>query len=296
MRADGDREALRLLMIDRDNAVQSCKTARTALAAILVTAPAPLREQLRPLARERRAKECAALTIPKGADRQTRVLHQTLIRLGQRIAALAAAVADLGEQGSGAHSPGTGQAGEDVAVGVSGEEPADLFVQDTDLLVQRGGHACECQGDLAAGLGLGAGQSRRRSHQPGVQHGGRDAAGIPGGAQPRGEAGRGQPPGPGCGREPAQERQADRAGGLGEQADRAGKRQLQVRAAARAPGPGSPPGPCGTGTTPAAPGSPRYRAAAASTGARRSAACPPAHRHRTGRPYFPPTHTGCAGP
>lgn len=44
MRADGDREALRLLMIDRDNAVQSCKTARTALAAILVTAPAPLRK------------------------------------------------------------------------------------------------------------------------------------------------------------------------------------------------------------------------------------------------------------
>src|SRR5215831_19548719 len=86
MRADGDREALRLLMIDRDNAVQSCKTARAALAAILVTAPAPLREQLRHLPRQRRARECAALTCPEGADRQTRVLHQTLIRLGQRIA------------------------------------------------------------------------------------------------------------------------------------------------------------------------------------------------------------------
>jgi hypothetical protein len=35
MRADGDREALRLLMIDRDNAVASAKTARTALAAVL---------------------------------------------------------------------------------------------------------------------------------------------------------------------------------------------------------------------------------------------------------------------
>ena len=88
MRADGDRETLRLLMIDRDNAVQSAKTARTALAAVLVTAPAPLREQIRPLPRERRAKACAALTCPAGADRQTRVLHQTLIRLGQRIAAL----------------------------------------------------------------------------------------------------------------------------------------------------------------------------------------------------------------
>jgi transposase len=94
MRADGDREALRLLMIDRDNAVQSAKTARTALAAILVTAPAPLREQLRGLPRERRARECAALTCPAGADRQTRVLHQTLIRLGQRIAALAETAAE----------------------------------------------------------------------------------------------------------------------------------------------------------------------------------------------------------
>ncbi len=33
-------------MIDRDNAVQSAKTARTALAAVLVTAPADLREQI----------------------------------------------------------------------------------------------------------------------------------------------------------------------------------------------------------------------------------------------------------
>ena len=98
MRADGDREAPRLLMIDRDNAVQSCKTARTALAAVLVTAPADLREQIRPLPREQRAKACAALTCPDGADRQTRVLHQTLIRLGQRIAALAGVAAELEAQ------------------------------------------------------------------------------------------------------------------------------------------------------------------------------------------------------
>src|SRR5215470_2115959 len=98
MRADGDREALRLLMIDRDNAVQSCKTARTALAAILVTAPAPLREQLRGLPRERRAKQCASLACPDDADRQTRVLHQTLTRLGQRIAGLAGTAAELEAQ------------------------------------------------------------------------------------------------------------------------------------------------------------------------------------------------------
>ena len=98
MRADGDREALRLLMTGRDNAVQSAKTARTALAAILVTAPAPLRERLRCLPRQRRAKECAALTCPPGADRQTRILHQTLIRLGQRIATLAGVAAELEAQ------------------------------------------------------------------------------------------------------------------------------------------------------------------------------------------------------
>ena len=40
LRADGDREALRLLMTDRDNAIQSAKTARTVLTSVIVTAPA----------------------------------------------------------------------------------------------------------------------------------------------------------------------------------------------------------------------------------------------------------------
>ena len=62
MRADGDREALRLLMVDRDNAVQSCKTARTALASVLVTSPAGLREQLGRVPRQRRAQQCATLS------------------------------------------------------------------------------------------------------------------------------------------------------------------------------------------------------------------------------------------
>jgi len=98
MRADGDREALRLLMIDRDHAVQSAKTARTTLASVLVTAPAPLREQLRHRSSDRRARECAGLTCPPGADRHTQVLHQTLARLGQRITALTATAADLETQ------------------------------------------------------------------------------------------------------------------------------------------------------------------------------------------------------
>ena len=98
MRSDGDREALRLLMVDRDNAVQSAKTARTALASVLVTAPAPLRDQLRGLSGERRVRECAALTCPPGAGRQARIVHQTLIHLAQRAAALARAAADLKAQ------------------------------------------------------------------------------------------------------------------------------------------------------------------------------------------------------
>jgi transposase len=98
MRADGDREALRLLMIDRDHAVQAAKTARGALAALLVTAPAPLREQLRGLTTLRRAAACAALTCPPGADRHTQILHQTLTRFGQRITASTQTAADLETQ------------------------------------------------------------------------------------------------------------------------------------------------------------------------------------------------------
>ena len=98
MRADGDREALRLLMIDRDNAVASAKSARTLLASVLVTAPAPLRERLGRIPRNRRARECANLACPRRADRQTRVLHQTLARLGQRIITLSSVAADLEKQ------------------------------------------------------------------------------------------------------------------------------------------------------------------------------------------------------
>jgi transposase len=84
MRTDGDREALRLLMIDRDNVVYSCKTARTVLTSVIVTAPDELRGQLRHLTRQGRVRACASLACPPGADRRTRVLHQTLNRLGDR--------------------------------------------------------------------------------------------------------------------------------------------------------------------------------------------------------------------
>lgn len=60
--------------------------------------PAQLREELRHLPTKRRAEACAALDCPAGADRLTRVVHQTLIRLGQRIAALAGVAAELEAQ------------------------------------------------------------------------------------------------------------------------------------------------------------------------------------------------------
>ena len=101
MRSDGAREALRLLMIDRDNAVQSCKTARTVLTSVIVTAPAQLREELRHLPAVRRARACADLACPPGADLLTRVVHQTMIRLGQRITALAKVADSLEAQIAG---------------------------------------------------------------------------------------------------------------------------------------------------------------------------------------------------
>jgi transposase len=143
MRADGDREALRLLMIDRDNAVQSAKTARTALAAVLVTAPAPLRERIRPLPRDRRAKECAALSCPAGADRQTRVLHQTLIRLGQRIAALAEEAAGLETQIT--------QIVEDMAPGLVAAEPGLGALSAAQILLSWS-HAGRIHSEAAFGM------------------------------------------------------------------------------------------------------------------------------------------------
>jgi hypothetical protein len=95
LRADGDREALRLLMCDRDNAVSCATTARNLLAAVLVTAPASVREHLRRLPAPKRPAACAALACPPGADRQTLILHQALNRLGQRITMLAATAAEL---------------------------------------------------------------------------------------------------------------------------------------------------------------------------------------------------------
>jgi len=115
LRADGDREALRVLMIDRDHAVDAIRSARAVLTSLIVTAPSELRERLRGLTRDRRACECARLQHPADADRQTRVLHQSLARLGQRIVDLIKVVDELEAEIS--------EIVEDLAPGVVAEEP-----------------------------------------------------------------------------------------------------------------------------------------------------------------------------
>ena len=97
-RADGDREALRLLIADRDHAVRSCRSARALLAAVLVTMPGPLRTQLRALPPRARARACTQLACPPGADRLTAIQHQTLARIGQRIEHLAGEASDIEDQ------------------------------------------------------------------------------------------------------------------------------------------------------------------------------------------------------
>jgi transposase len=97
-RRDGDREVLRLLMTDRDNAVQSAKTARTVLASVIVTAPAPLREQARGWKGKARARAAAALACPPGADKVTAAACQVIASLGQRACDLDAAARRLETQ------------------------------------------------------------------------------------------------------------------------------------------------------------------------------------------------------
>jgi transposase len=127
MRTGGDREALRLLMIDRDHAVQSAKAARTTLAGILVTAPAPLREQLRHLPAARRPAACAALACPPDADRPTRTTYQVLARLGHRAITLAAEAAGLQTQIT--------QIVEDMAPGLTAAEPGAGALSTAQLLL-----------------------------------------------------------------------------------------------------------------------------------------------------------------
>jgi transposase len=90
-RSEGRRAALQALVRVREGAIGARRAALCQLRALLVTAPAPLREQLRPLTRAQLIRCCAALRPRAAADqRGTRLALRLLAR---RIQAL-----DLEEQ------------------------------------------------------------------------------------------------------------------------------------------------------------------------------------------------------
>ncbi len=88
MRADSDREILRLLMPGRDNAVASVKTARTALASVLVTAPGSGARPAAPHPRRAPDPDLRPAGLPARHGPPDPHGLSDLIRLGQRVLAL----------------------------------------------------------------------------------------------------------------------------------------------------------------------------------------------------------------
>jgi hypothetical protein len=86
-RQRGQREALRVLLLARDRAVQVYADARRLLKALLVTAPAPLRDELRGLPWRRLAQGCAGLVVPKGASAEQRATLLALRATAERLLA-----------------------------------------------------------------------------------------------------------------------------------------------------------------------------------------------------------------
>jgi transposase len=126
-RADGDREALRLLMASRDHAVRAVRSGRALLAAMITTAGDDLREQLQAVPAARRARVCAQLTSPQGADRLTTIQYQALAQLGTRIGALAAEAKAIETQIAGIT--------EDLAPGLVAAEPGLGYLSAAQILL-----------------------------------------------------------------------------------------------------------------------------------------------------------------
>jgi transposase len=88
-RGGGRREDLRLLLLERRSAMRARTAALNQLSALLVTAPAPVRERLGALSGEQLAHAAARLR-----PRHTDVLSGVLRRLGQRVERLCWEVAE----------------------------------------------------------------------------------------------------------------------------------------------------------------------------------------------------------
>jgi hypothetical protein len=86
-RAGGERAALQGLLRVREGALTARRAALCQLRNLIVTAPAPLREQLRPLTRARLLRRCAAIRPGNGKRRGTRLALQLLARRIQLLTA-----------------------------------------------------------------------------------------------------------------------------------------------------------------------------------------------------------------
>jgi transposase len=97
-RAKGEREALRALMAARDGAVTAKTAALSQLRDLLVTAPEPLRADLRPLSRARLLARLAATRPDLRQDPELRGTHLALKAVARRIRQLAAEERELGRE------------------------------------------------------------------------------------------------------------------------------------------------------------------------------------------------------
>jgi transposase len=84
-RRDGDREALRILLVAREHANTTRTAAINVFQALLLTAPDQLREPLRRQSTPRQTGACAVLRVHPRHSPAERVLRQTLRSLAQRI-------------------------------------------------------------------------------------------------------------------------------------------------------------------------------------------------------------------
>ena len=84
-RRDGDREALRILLVAREYANTTRTAAVNLFKSLLLTAPDALRESLRRLSTPRQTATCAVLRVNRREPTEDRVRRQTLRSLAQRI-------------------------------------------------------------------------------------------------------------------------------------------------------------------------------------------------------------------
>ena len=84
-RGDGDREALRILLVAREHANSTRTAAINLFKSLVLTAPDQLRESLRRLSTPRQIAACSVLRAHPSHSATERVLRQTLRSLAQRI-------------------------------------------------------------------------------------------------------------------------------------------------------------------------------------------------------------------